>query len=134
MIMCQSLPDSARAGCSSDIFHLCKKALRRRIAHSDTVGNVGKHGQVVVAVTKGIGVGQIQMIIIQHVLNARCLGISVRHKFPKGAAPVDAVKPFVADAAECCKLCLLLIPDDEFICKEVRAFEIFWHVMIAARN
>ena len=71
--MRQRLPDSARAGLGSDIFYLCKKALRGCIAHRDTVGNVREHGQVVVAVSKGIRVRQIQIIVIQHILDACCL-------------------------------------------------------------
>lgn len=116
--MCQCLPDAAVAGLGGDIFHLRKQAFRRCVAHGNTVGNVGEHGQVIVAVAEGVGAGQIQMVIIQYVLDSGRLGVPIGHEFPKGAAPVNAVKPFVADAAERFKLRFFLIPDDELVRKK----------------
>ena len=102
MAQCQC--DSIRTGIFCDVGHQCKEALWIGISHGNAVWHIGEHRQIVAAVAEGVGVGFIQMIIVEYILNAGCLGVAVRNKFAEISAALNAFKIAVADGEKVFKL------------------------------
>ena len=64
MEMCQGIEDSALTCPGGNVAYLGKELLGLSISHGDAVWHIRKHGKIIVAVAKGIGLGNFHLIMI----------------------------------------------------------------------
>ena len=102
------------------------------ISHGHAVWNICEHRQIIVAVTKDIGVFLAKTIMIQNILDTGRFAISMRNIFTEISATVNTGKILITYLTKLSKLCGLLEPGNKFITCKIRGCVRVRHMIIKA--
>ena len=108
------------------IGHVFRIRIQYRIVVSQSYGvfSVGKHGEIIAAVTEDISIIQLQSEVFQDKIDGGSLGISFRYNFIDTAQAVDQIHIFCQSREQGVGIGLLVGVDDKFVKVAKSAFDI----------